>query len=93
MITDVYIVADDEKIRDRIAKIPIDCPDRPFFHFYDIGSLKDRSAAFKLKGSFGARENPFAVVYDKDKPLKAFYTEAGDVISDLITYLENHENL
>lgn len=93
MITDVYIVDDDPMLREKFAKHEFTCKSNPFYHFYDIGSMIDRSAAFKLKGSFGARQNPFAVVYDKDKAIKAFYSEAGDVYSDLINYLENYENL
>lgn len=90
MITDVYVVSDDVNVASYFNE---SFPGNPFFHFYDIGSKRDRSAAFKLKGSFGAKENPFAVVFDKDKPIKAFYTEADkNVIQSLINYLRNNES-
>ena len=86
MITDVYVVSNDPDISNKING---SFPGNPFFHFYDIGSMKDRSAAYKLKGQFGARLDPFAVVFSKDKAVKAFYTEADDhVIESLIKYLK-----
>ena len=86
IITDVYIVSDDPNLSNKING---SFPGNPFFHFYDIGSMKDRSAAYKLKGQFGARLDPFAVVFSKDKAVKAFYTEADDhVIESLIKYLK-----
>jgi hypothetical protein len=86
IITDVYIVSDDPDLSNKING---SFPGNPFFHFYDIGSMKDRSAAYKLKGQFGARLDPFAVVFSKDKAVKAFYTEADDhVIESLIKYLK-----
>lgn len=43
--------------------------------------LKERSKAFKLKGGFSARKNPFAVLFDDDNiPVKAFYTEANECV-------------
>ena len=87
MITDVYIISNDPNMS---SKINGSFPGNPFFHFYDIGSMKERSAAYKLKGQFGARLDPFAVVYEKDKPIKAFYSEAdNDIIKSLIDYLKN----
>ncbi len=86
IITDVYIVSDDPDLSNKING---SFPGNPFFHFYDIGSMKDRSAAYKLKGQFGERLDPFAVVFSKDKAVKAFYTEADDhVIESLIKYLK-----
>lgn len=59
------------------------------FVFIDEQTTKGKKKGFKLKGSWGARLTPFAVVYnDEDKPVKAFYSEAdNDIIKSLITYL------
>lgn len=90
MITDVYVVSDDVNMASNFNEV---FPGNPFFHFYDIGSKRDKSAAYKLKGSFGARQDPFAVVFDKDKPIKAFYSEAdNNVIESLKNYLKNNES-
>lgn len=48
------------------------------FETYDVNHYKERKKAFKIKGSCSARENPFLAVYDGDKLIKAFYTEAGE---------------
>ena len=63
-----------------------------FIHFIDAGSYKGKKEAFKLKGSYGAKLDPFAIVLDNGKPIKAFYTENGNsVIKDLEKYLLAYE--
>lgn len=48
-------------------------------------TLKGRKKAFQIKGSFGARQTPFAVMVDLDKnPIKAFYSEANECTVDNI---------
>ena len=39
---------------------------------------------------YGVKLDPFAVILDDEKPIKAFYTEAEDVIDSLIKYLNNN---
>ena len=47
--------------------------------------LKDRKKAFKIKGGYSARKNPFAILLDMDKnPIKAFYSEANECTVDAI---------
>jgi hypothetical protein len=41
---------------------------------YNIDIYSDRKKAFKIKGGYGAIQNPFAVLID-EKPIKAFYNE------------------
>lgn len=48
-------------------------------------TLKGRKKAFQTKGSFGARQTPFAIMVDLDKnPIKAFYSEANECTVDNI---------
>jgi hypothetical protein len=48
-------------------------------------TLKGRKKAFQTKGSFGARQTPFAIMVDLDKnPIKAFYSEANECTVDKI---------
>lgn len=88
MITDIYIVGNPP---DYTLFDDIELKSKPFIHFCDAGSMKERKKAFGLKGSFGAREDPFAIIFDKDKPIKAFYSEAEDVYQSLIKYLHDYE--
>lgn len=90
MITEVVLVYNDPNQLERIKGESFN--GSPFFTFIDESSLKSRKKAFKVKNHFAARATPFAAVYDGDKPIKAFYTEAdSDIIKSLITYL--NENL
>ena len=89
MITDVYLVYNDDA---QIQQIGGTWKVSPFFHFIDDRTPDGRREAFKLKGFWGSRVTPFALCTDEEKPIKAFYSEAGDVIKSLIDYL-NGENL
>lgn len=51
-------------------------------------TLKGKKKAFQIKGSYGARLAPFAVITDDEKnPLKAFYSEANECTVDKIEYI------
>lgn len=48
--------------------------------------LRERSKAFKTKGGWSARQNPFAIAFDNEnQPIKAFYSEANQCTVDAIT--------
>jgi hypothetical protein len=50
--------------------------------------FKERSKAFKLKGGYGARKTPFAVVFNEEGPVKAFYSEDNScTFENIINYL------
>ena len=88
MITDVHIVYNDDS---QIKKIGDTLKVYPFFHFIDDRTAKGRKEAYRLKSHYAARLTTFAVVYDKDKAIKAFYTEAdSDIINSLIKYLNDN---
>lgn len=62
----------------------------PIFHFVDSLVKKSKKEAWRIKSYYGAKLDPFAVILDDKKPIKAFYTEAEDVIDSLIKYLNNN---
>lgn len=83
---DVFIVHNDPSTEKRIKEANIKTS--PFIHFIDEGTLKGKKEAFKLKGAWGARMTPFAAIFEGEKIIKAFYSEADeDVIKSLIDYL------
>lgn len=87
MITDVIIVINSDEQKQRI----IDSITNDLFYTF-IDERLDKSKAYKFKYMFGTKMIPFAVAYDKDKPIKGFYGEAKeDVIESLIKYLNNGE--
>lgn len=87
MITDVYVVYNNDNVLKRLGgtfKVS------PFFHFIDSRTVNGQKEAFKLKGSWGARLDPFAITFDEDKAVKAFYSETGEnVVESLITFLNS----
>ena len=61
--------------------------------FIDIMTSKGKKEGWRVKSHWGAKLDPFAIVSNnEDKPVKAFYSEAEDVICSLIKYLEENEN-
>ena len=63
------------------------------FYFIDSMSFKGKKQANRLKHTWGARKDPFAIVIDNNKAIAAFYTESKkDVISELTNYLINKIN-
>ena len=81
---EVYIVYHNNSTLKEIGRSNL--KDSPFFHLID--ERKDKKKAWKVKGAFSAKMNPFVVIYDGERPMRAFYSETGeDVIESLITYL------
>lgn len=83
---EVYIVFNENSQKEKIQNANL----KPnlFFHFIDERTRKGLKEAWKIKGGFSARQSPFAIIYDGEKPIKAFYSEAEDVIQSLIEYLK-----
>lgn len=54
--------------------------------------IKNRSKAYKLKGGYGSRISPFAVLIDQDKKvLRAFYSEDNScTYSNIISTLNKY---
>ena len=86
-MTDVIIVYSSESQLDRIGDTS---KYTPIFHFVDSLAKKGKKEAWRIKSYYGAKLDPFAVILDDEKPIKAFYTEAEDVINSLIKYLNSN---
>ena len=86
-MTDVIVVYSDKNQLDRIGDTS---KYTPIFHFVDSLAKKSKKEAWRIKSYYGAKLDPFAVILDNEKPIKAFYTEAEDVIDSLIKYLNNN---
>lgn len=86
-MTDIIVVYSDKNQLDRIGDTS---KYTPIFHFVDSLAKKSKKEAWRIKSYYGAKLDPFAVILDNKKPIKAFYTEAEDVIDSLIKYLNNN---
>lgn len=85
-MTDIYIVYNDESQMKEVGELYKDI-ESPIFHFINAQSLKGKKEAWALKSHWAAKLDPFAIVMDGDKALKAFYSEAEDVVESLKKYL------
>ena len=64
--------------------------DNFYFTFLDIRSVLSRKQAYQLKSDWGAKENPFAVVKNKDEVLRCFYAESKkDVVDDALNFIKS----
>ena len=86
-MTDIIVVYSDKSQLDRIGDTS---KYTPIFHFVDSLAKKSKKEAWRIKSYYGAKLDPFAVILDDEKPVKAFYTEAEDVINSLIKYLNSN---
>ena len=86
-MTEVIVVYSDKSQLDRIGDTS---KYTPIFHFVDSLAKKSKKEAWRIKSYYGAKLDPFAVILDNEKPIKAFYTEAEDVIDSLTKYLNNN---
>ena len=86
---DIYITYND---KNQIDKIGDTSKYSPIFHFIDVLTNKGKKDAWKIKSHYAAKLDPFAVILEDNKPIKAFYSEAEDVIDSLIKYLNNNES-
>ena len=85
---DVYIVS--ENLGDELELLK-NVKSNFYIHFLDITSKNDRSKAFKLKGEWGARMNPFICINNGDKTIKCFYSETGeDVYEQLLKFIDSY---
>ena len=92
MITDVYVVYNSIE---QMKKVEDSFKDKesPTFHFIDALSNKTKKEAWSIKSHWAAKEDPFAIIMNGDKAIKAFYSEADDdIITSLINYIDRYES-
>lgn len=84
---DIYLVYNDDSQLEIVKNAEL----KPnlYFHFIDERTRKGLKEAWKIKGGLSAKKSPFAAIYENDKPIKAFYSEAdNNIIKSLIEYLK-----
>lgn len=60
--------------------------------YYNTNTRHGQKAGYKLKGEWGAKTDPFCIIYKDDKPYKVFYSEVAweeNAINQLIKFLQN----
>ena len=91
MVTDIYIIYNDDAQLEKLNKGVYALVTSAHFHFIK-DTEKNKKDVWHIKNIFASKLSPFVGIFDKDTPIKAFYSEAdNDVIGSLIKYL-NDEN-
>ena len=61
-----------------------------YFKFIDSNSAYTKKEAYTLKTDWGAKKEPFAMVKNKDKVLRCFYSESSDkVVDDALEFIKS----
>lgn len=85
---DLYFTYNKQEDYNRLLKIK--SIEDYFLHTIDSGTLKGKKEAYKIKSEWGAKLDPFIIIYDNGRPTKAFYSECSeDAITQFITESEN----
>jgi hypothetical protein len=85
MITDIYIVYDNKEQLNKLDKF--DFKDK-YVHLINLKTSKGIKEGKKIMYAWGAMMAPFAIIYDHEHPIRAFYTETDpDIIETLINYI------
>lgn len=84
---DIHIVYNEDSQKERIEEA---FKESPFsFTFIDVRG-KSKKDAWAVKNKWAAKLDPFAIVYNEDRAVKAFYSETGeDIINSLINFLKS----
>ena len=59
--------------------------------FIDILTKKGKKEGWAVKSHWGAKLDPFILIEDNGKAIKAFYSEAGNAVEDFLKYIQNEE--
>lgn len=87
----VNIVYDNIKDRELVELTPNKFP--IFVNFIDFNTVEGRKEAYRIKGKWAARANPFVeVLDDKNQTLRCFYSEEKSAIGQLIQFLNESTN-
>ena len=59
--------------------------------FIDIVTKKGKKDGWAVKSHWGAKLDPFILIEDNGKAIKAFYSEAGNAVEDFLKYIRNED--
>lgn len=81
---EVSVVYSDEKQIEKVRELS---NDSLTFNFININTKSGKKQGQSLKNYWASKIDPFAIVNVDNKPIKVFYSEAENVIDNLISYL------
>lgn len=79
----VKIVYDSIKDKELLELVEFSTPF--FIEYIDETTRNGKKEAYQIKSEFGARKNPFVVVYDdEDKFKQCFWSESGNAVQQFV---------
>lgn len=86
----VEVVYEDKKDKELIELVKFSTPF--FVEFIDIQTKNGKKEGYQIKSEFGARLNPFVVLYDdEDKFVKCFWSEKGNACQQFVNYYNHND--
>ena len=77
-----------DNIKDKELLELIEFPTPYFVEYVDTFTREGLKESYRIKGQFGARLNPFIVIYDdEDKLVQCFWSENGNAVHQFVNYL------
>ena len=87
----VKIVYDNLKDKELIELVEFTTPF--FIEYIDANTVNGLKESYRIKNEFGARKNPFIVIYDdEDNFKKCFWSENRNACQEFINYLKDYES-
>lgn len=84
---DLYLIYDNSE---DLQKIEDTINSNYYLHHLNINKHNDRSKAFKFKGEWSAKLDPFILLSENDKIIKAYYSETGE--SAVNQFIKDYES-
>lgn len=82
----VKIVYDNLKDKELVELVQFPTP--YFIEYINATTKQGLKESYQIKNPFGARKNPFVVIYDdEDEFVKCFWSESGNAVQQFINYL------
>ena len=79
----VKVIYDNKKDKELIELIEFSTPF--FIEYIDTNTRNGKKEAFRIKSEFGARKNPFIVIYDdEDKFIKCYWSENNNACQSFV---------
>jgi len=86
----VKIVYDNTKDRELIELVEFSTPF--FIEYIDARTRNGKKEAHQIKSEFGAKMNPFVVIYDdEDKFVQCFWSESGNAAQQLVKAIKTYD--
>lgn len=87
---DIFITYTDKQDKEYFDKVNTQIP--VYIHYYNMSSAKDIKEGRRIKNYGAAKKDPFILVKEEDKVIQCFYSENGNAVNQLISWLNANKS-